>query len=1059
MALEDKTTVEFDVEVNTDKMAPGLKQVNDKLLEAQKNTRLDLIIMTSEAQDKLAKIRQQLKTARGDAKIDLRIQQADAKKQLDELNKQIKEVDKNIKSIETTGKAVERTMIKTAKTGKASWLEWFSIISLIQKGFRALKKSMDFANEFKDAQRDAIETKNKFGEIYKTIRVEAELTAQSVAKNFGLADTSAREMIGSTGDFLKGLKLTEQQSLSWSKRVVEMSGDLTSFKNVQGGIPRTMAAVQKAMLGQTRMLKEAINTSILKTEIDEKAKEVMKEQTDLTLKQAKAYAVLELITERNKDAVGDFNRTRADLANKERILEERYKTLSETIGKDVVPAFDLWIDAQNLILDLNMGDEMNMINKKAIEQMDVFHKLSARVRILSENQNRSQIEQNEYVKALDKIKAQYPEYLGQLSSELSTHEEIVEALRLQRDYQKDKIFEFALDEKRKELARLELNMTVEKLMLEEESLVIKENMKDEDFKRGKGMQELVEYSGQAVTYDRQAKALSKDIAENIEKQQEMERLHLKAVETINKKHKERLELLAKQKKEQQELDKLKEQAEQVAFLNSAYYKLAKSLLDTADSMQKIRSDAAKLLREYESGKITMEEFVEAMKGIKSRSEELEAATQRSVDRNYDLLDSIYALVPAGSQLEKRIEDLMNEFEEGEITSEEFIKSVQNLKKELQNIPKFKLEVEKPDILEDDPYEHLPDDIAVLRKKKDLYDQEVAYQKELREIGWQDEEKYQKSLVELAEKYGIEKNDKRKKTETDHVELINQTQSAIFSTISQWTNRDITKIESKYSAEEQALADQFENGEIMREEYEDAMKKLDLKAEKEKRKILIRQQKWDVASAIANSAVAITKVFATTPPPYSFILAGLTALQTALQVQTVLAQKFREGGLLKGASHEQGGIKGVIKGSNTQIEVEGGEFINKKEVVMYPRTRDLANFTNTFHNGASIPNSKKIKTVSMLYEDGSRFRLGQNHKSVKPLSNYFQEGGLAGDINLNGQRNPSEPGVSLEQLDYIASKLSVSAEISSEVNMDKIAYAVTVKQNKMKNDGTDLSQTG
>ncbi|NJL73935.1 MAG: hypothetical protein HC892_01680 [Saprospiraceae bacterium] len=46
------------------------------------------------------------------------------------------------------------------------------------------------------------------------------------------------------------------------------------------------------------------------------------------------------------------------------------------------------------------------------------------------------------------------------------------------------------------------------------------------------------------------------------------------------------------------------------------------------------------------------------------------------------------------------------------------------------------------------------------------------------------------------------------------------------------------------------------------------------------------------------------------------------------------------GIIQGDSHENGGIKGIIKGSNKPIEVEGGEAIIKKEAVENSELHDF-----------------------------------------------------------------------------------------------------------------------
>ena len=78
----------------------------------------------------------------------------------------------------------------------------------------------------------------------------------------------------------------------------------------------------------------------------------------------------------------------------------------------------------------------------------------------------------------------------------------------------------------------------------------------------------------------------------------------------------------------------------------------------------------------------------------------------------------------------------------------------------------------------------------------------------------------------------------------------------------------------------------------------------------------------VMTALINSALAITKVFASIVPPFSFIVAGLTAAATAVQIATIRSQTFEHGGHgeLGGERHYSGGTH--IPGIG---EAEKGEY--------------------------------------------------------------------------------------------------------------------------------------
>jgi hypothetical protein len=111
---------------------------------------------------------------------------------------------------------------------------------------------------------------------------------------------------------------------------------------------------------------------------------------------------------------------------------------------------------------------------------------------------------------------------------------------------------------------------------------------------------------------------------------------------------------------------------------------------------------------------------------------------------------------------------------------------------------------------------------------------------------------------------------------------------------------------------------------------------DKKIEKIERKAFKRQKAVQIATATANAAQAVLAALAQTVDPtltQSFRVANAAAIGVlgAVQVATVAAQKFQDGGLIQGASHSQGGVPFSVAGRGG-FEAEGGEYIVKKSTV-------------------------------------------------------------------------------------------------------------------------------
>jgi len=210
-----------------------------------------------------------------------------------------------------------------------------------------------------NAASDAEETANKFGEVFKGIDSQSSAATQRLAQGFDLADSTVQELLANTGDLLTGLGMTSEQALQLSESVVALSSDVASFKNVEGGAARAANALTKALLGEQEMLKDTFKTAVLEAEVKEKMIGIKRKDRRLTDQQAKAIATLQIVTERNTAAIGDYARTSEAYANVSRKSQEATKRLSETFGKLMLPlavkVTNALIEIVNAISNLSPG--------------------------------------------------------------------------------------------------------------------------------------------------------------------------------------------------------------------------------------------------------------------------------------------------------------------------------------------------------------------------------------------------------------------------------------------------------------------------------------------------------------------------------------------------------------------------------------------------------------------------------------------------------------------------------------------------------------------------------
>lgn len=142
--------------------------------------------------------------------------------------------------------------------------------------------------------------------------------------------------------------------------------------------------------------------------------------------------------------------------------------------------------------------------------------------------------------------------------------------------------------------------------------------------------------------------------------------------------------------------------------------------------------------------------------------------------------------------------------------------------------------------------------------------------------------------------------------------------------------------------------------IQKEDNEKKQKEIDkarIKAEKEQQ---IISNITNTINQVGLAIEAVKSVFTDkTTPSILLKLAAVAATVAVVTSAVGTIKSFEDGGLLEGNSHAQGGIKG--RGSFSNVEVEGGEFIvNKKSTAKYLPVLDMIN-KNKFENGGVLPN--------------------------------------------------------------------------------------------------------
>ena len=120
-----------------------------------------------------------------------------------------------------------------------------------------------------------------------------------------------------------------------------------------------------------------------------------------------------------------------------------------------------------------------------------------------------------------------------------------------------------------------------------------------------------------------------------------------------------------------------------------------------------------------------------------------------------------------------------------------------------------------------------------------------------------------------------------------------------------------------------------DAELANKELTDAQR-LQIEARYQQQEAQIKQRAWeaqkqaDLAQAIINTALAVTKAFATVPPPANIFAAAAAGVAGAAQraiISSTQPPKFADGGMVGGQLHSSGG---------TLIEAERGEYVINRQ---------------------------------------------------------------------------------------------------------------------------------
>jgi hypothetical protein len=367
-------------------------------------------------------------------------------------------------------------------------------------------------------------------------------------------------------------------------------------------------------------------------------------------------------------------------------------------------------------------------------------------------------------------------------------------------------------------------------------------------------------------------------------------------------------------------------------------KTAQERLEAAAKAQEALENATKLEQDQLNRQIKLAELKteandtdrEAQQEIQDLIGERNRVEADAVQRGLELRNKVNTIAQqeeakrkkAIEDNEKKQIDSQNKILDNQIKNLELLRKLEASKGEETDEQKFQRDKDLQDKIGElrlKKAEQNGQDVTQVKLENEIKENEILTEERKRQEEAAAEEKAAK---EEEEKVLAEQKEAEKKARIDAgIQAVDTLQQAAFDNqnrrIDEQLNRDIEALNLKREA-----------GEISEEEFNQKRLELDKKAFSDRKRL-------SQAQNIIDFAVGVGKTLATYgATPAAIAPLALLAVQKGTQAAAIAAQKFAKGGLLKGASHENGGIPISVAGSG-MVEAEGGEaIINKKSTAKH-----------------------------------------------------------------------------------------------------------------------------
>lgn len=232
---------------------------------------------------------------------------------------------------------------------------------IVQKGFEVIKKSaVAMANAIKKSLKvidqgftrivaitglaggallkltsDVQEMENKFNVVFGSMAKEVDKWASDYGNAINRSKNTIKDMLAENQNLFVGFGMSRQEASEFSKQVVMLTNDLSSFNNLN---PKKASELMISALQGQSMAATGLGASIKEVQLHLSAqqlgfKKYSSDMDEVTKMQIRFNAILM----QSPDAIGDSVRTAWDFANLSKGIVDNLKELGSTLGSFLIP--------------------------------------------------------------------------------------------------------------------------------------------------------------------------------------------------------------------------------------------------------------------------------------------------------------------------------------------------------------------------------------------------------------------------------------------------------------------------------------------------------------------------------------------------------------------------------------------------------------------------------------------------------------------------------------------------------------------------------------------------